>query len=156
MARDTKTVDIEVSADVPSDARIASSLFEDVTSVPRWHPVLRQVRPTKKAGRGEGAAVEWDAEILGIKVSGTSVNSVWRPGKEFVWRNTERLTGITWDGRFTFNESPGSKTKVVASLKFNVPAALMPLIRIPGVKQLIKGNLQRVLTNAKKATRELK
>jgi uncharacterized membrane protein len=141
---------IEQTLKVKVPAEDVCSLIENVARTPEWNPLVKEIRLGEGDGRGIGSTVEWKAELAGITISGTSVTTTWKPGKEYAWRNTEQATGLSLEGRFIVRPA-GGQTAVTATVSFSLPKAATPLLNLTGSKTLFTAAVRKALQNIVKA-----
>jgi uncharacterized membrane protein len=123
-----------------------SSLLEDLAQTPKWNPLLREIHLGEKAGKGLASTVEWKANVAGLNITGSSVATTWKPGKEYAWKNTEKSTGLSLEGRFIL--TPANKgTTLKAVVSYSLPDKVAGLFQAPAINLLISAAVSQALGN---------
>jgi hypothetical protein len=95
---------------------------------------------------GKDSTLDWEARLGGIKIVGSSVTTVWNPSKVYAWRNTERFTGLSLEGRFTLGPIHGG-TELTAIVTYNVPKAVAPLVHGVAIRRFLASAVDKALRN---------
>ena len=142
----SKMHEVHKSRRIHADVGQVSSLLEDITRTPDWNPLITKITPKKTERQQQGSEIEWEARVAGITITGSSVTVAWSPGKEYSWRNTERVSGLNLEARFLLNPVDG-QTDLIASLTFSHPEEVEPLFNHRGTKLLLSKAVEKALDN---------
>ena len=122
-----------------------ASLFEDVEKVPSWHPALHSLVRSKKRGVGVGSTQEFKARIRGREAAGTFEATVWEPGKLYAWKGTEAVSGVSYEVLYALTPLGDVATEVKATLSYEIPDDIAPLVLIEGSDELARRTLEEIL-----------
>jgi hypothetical protein len=137
---------IKKSMQIKADPKRLAALFEDLERTPEWNPLVRKIIPGKAQGRGLDSTVDWEAEVAGIKLTGSSTTIAWNSGREYAWKNSERQTGLSLEGRFILTPVR-DQTQLTAIVTYSLPKGVNPLLDKAGANRLLDESVGKALSN---------
>jgi hypothetical protein len=136
-------------------AKRLTSLIEARDRTAEWHPLVSRVSATEAKGSDVlRSPQEWEGIVAGIRMRGVSTVTVWEPGKEYAFLNTDNSTGLSVESRFVI-DTKGDESVLTASASFNLPREAAVMVNQAEVSRFFADAVEKALSNiAAMATEE--